>query len=92
MNPNQTKDQDRGTFGKNTQSNPRDKRGDKATTRQPGENEMNEPVGTPETNQPRDDRKGNPAGQNPQPRRETPEYENPLDEREFETDSLKSGR
>jgi hypothetical protein len=100
MNPNQTKDQDRTTMGKNPPNNPREKqREDKSTARpderhQPNRDHEIDPVGTPDTNRPFDDRKNKPAGQkhDPQPGRQPREDENPLQDPGFESDVLKPGR
>jgi hypothetical protein len=89
MNPNQTKDQDRTTMGKNPPSDPRDKQrekhSEKSTARpderhQPNRDDEVDPVGTRETNRPFDDRKNKPVGQkhDPQPGRQPREDENPL--------------
>lgn len=100
MNPNQTKDQDRNTTGKNPSQNPREKQRDDKSTARPHErdpyreDEMKDPVGSPETNQPREDKKDRPAGQKYDPRsgRQPHEDENPLQDSGFESDVLKPGR
>ena len=101
MNPNQTKDQDRTTVGKNPPNNPREKPREDKSTAKPDENrepnrdhEMNDPVGTPETNRPLDDKKGEPAGQkyDPQQGRQPREDQDPLQDPGFEPDVLKPGR
>ncbi len=94
MNPNQSKDQDYSKFGKNPQDKPREKRHeDKSMERPDVRDEMNDPVGTPETNQPPpDDRKGKPDRQNLQPRRHPSGDERPLQDPGVESDVLKPGR
>lgn len=104
MNPNQTKDQDRTTMGKNPPSDPREKqrekqREDKSTARpderhQPNRDDEVDSVGAPETKRPFDDRKNKPVGQKhgPQPGRQSREDENPLQDPGFESDVLKPGR
>jgi hypothetical protein len=93
MNPNQTKDQDRTEFGKNPQNRPRDKqRDDKTASRPDKRDEMNDPVGTPETNQPLDEGKGKPEEQDLEPRRQPREDQSTPEEPDFESDVLKPGR
>jgi hypothetical protein len=101
MNPNQPKDQDRTTIGKYPPNNPREKQREDESTARPEEreypnrdDEMKDPVGTPETNRPLDDRKGKPAGQKhkPQPGHQPRDDENPLQDPGFESDVLKPGR
>jgi hypothetical protein len=95
MNPNRMKDQQRTTIGKNQPNNPREKKREEKSTARPDErqqpgNETTDPVGTPETNRPLED-KGKPAGQkyDPQSGRQPPEEENPLQDPGFEPDALK---
>jgi hypothetical protein len=93
MNPNQTKDQDRRGSGQNPQNNPRDKqRNDKTATRPDQRDEMNDPVGTPETNRPIEEGKGKPADQNLDPNRKPREDESGSREPGSRTDVLKPGR
>ena len=92
MNRNQTKDQDRTAYGQNPQPNPRDKqRDDKTATKPDRPDEMNDPVGTPETNRPLNEGKGKPAEQDLDPRRQPREDESASRE-PGSPDVLKPGR
>ena len=93
MNRNQTKDQDRSVGGQTPQSQPRDRQRDDKTASKPDErDEMRDPVGSPETNQPIDDAKGRSPGQNLEPDRKPREDERGPKEPDYESDVLKPGR
>ena len=93
MNPNQTKDRDRSAVRQNPQNQPRDRQRDDKTAGRPDKrDEMNDPVGTPETNRPIDDAKGKSSGQNLEPGRKPREDESGPKEPAYESDVLKPGR
>jgi hypothetical protein len=93
MNPNQTKDRDRSVVGQNPKNPSRDKyRDDKAASKPDQQDEMKDPVGTPETNQPLDDPKRKPPGQNLEPGRKPREDQSEPQDPGYETDVLKPGR
>jgi hypothetical protein len=93
MNRNQTKDQDRSEGGQRPQNHPRERqRDDNATSKPDDRDEMRDPVGTPETNQPIDDAKGRSSGQNLEPGRNPREDEPDPKEPAYDSDVLKPGR
>jgi hypothetical protein len=89
MNPNQTKDPGRNAYGQSPQTKPRD---GKAASKPDRRDEMNDPVGTPETNRPIEEGKGKPAEQDLEPRRQPRDDENVSREPGSRTDALKPGR
>jgi hypothetical protein len=93
MNPNQTKDPGRNAYGQNPQTKSRDKqRDDKAASKPDKRDEMNDPVGTPETNRPIEEGKGKPVDQDLEPRRQPREDERSSREPGSRSDVLKPGR
>lgn len=89
MNPNETKEQDRATSGKNRPRKPREKQRD-------GESSMAGPNDRQDPNQgnPPEDQKSKQAGQKyePRPGQQAPEDEHPVHKPGTEPDALKRGR
>jgi hypothetical protein len=89
MNPNQSKDQDRTVYGQNPKEKQRD---NKSATKPDRRDELNDPVGTPETNRPLKEGKGRPAEQDLEPRRQPQDDEDESREPGSRSDVLKPGR